>query len=170
MHHMPCKPRRSWIGLPVWDFPICTEPVDNTYITILSPVYHDHELINQKGYFLIVPEPVMDHCNHFAHVNTGYFARVQNARMFRSLFLRELMSGESLPYSQIKGNYTPTTNQRPCLSTAPQADEAIHGTSGFLEGSIHLQVQRLQDSCEVCFSVWVSQDSLEVLEDMHGCQ
>uniref|UniRef100_A0A8C8SK72 DDE Tnp4 domain-containing protein n=1 Tax=Pelusios castaneus TaxID=367368 RepID=A0A8C8SK72_9SAUR len=79
-------------------FPNCGGALDGTHIPILAPDHLAREYINQKGYFSMVLQALVDHRGRFTDINAGWSGKVHDARIFRNSGLfRRLQSGTFFP-------------------------------------------------------------------------
>ncbi|CAM5142495.1 unnamed protein product [Eretmochelys imbricata] len=76
--------------------------IDGTHIPILAPAHLASEYVNQKGYFSVVLQALVDHRGHFTDINTGWSRKVHDARIFRNTGLfRKLQAGTFFPDQKI---------------------------------------------------------------------
>ncbi|KAG6939979.1 hypothetical protein G0U57_020863 [Chelydra serpentina] len=81
-------------GFAAMGFPNCGGAIDGTHIPILGPDNQASQYINQKGYFSMVLQALVDHKGCFTNINVGWPGKVHDARVFRNSGLfRRLQEG-----------------------------------------------------------------------------
>ncbi|XP_065433650.1 uncharacterized protein LOC135977315 [Chrysemys picta bellii] len=89
-------------GFAQMGFPNCGGAIDGTHILILAAAHLASEYVNQKGYFSMVLQALVDHREHFIDINAGWPGKVHDARIFRNTCLfRKLQAGIFFPDQKI---------------------------------------------------------------------
>ncbi|KAM9132648.1 uncharacterized protein ACDP82_008740 [Pangshura tecta] len=83
-------------------FPNCGGVIDGMHIPILAPAHLASNYINQKGYFSMVLQALVDHHGCFIDIYSGWPGKVHDARIFWNTGLfRKLQAGTFFPSQQI---------------------------------------------------------------------
>nr|XP_048696075.1 neuropilin and tolloid-like protein 1 isoform X2 [Caretta caretta] len=83
-------------------FPNCGGAIDGTHIPILAPAHLASEYVNQKGYFSMVLQVLVDHLGSFIDINAGWPGKVHDICIFRNTGLfRKLQAGTLFPDQEI---------------------------------------------------------------------
>ncbi|CAM5108549.1 unnamed protein product [Natator depressus] len=83
-------------------FPNCGREINGTYIPILAPNHLTTEYTNQKGYFSMVLQVLVDHREHFTEINAGWSGKVHDSCIFRNTGLfKKLQAGTFFPDQKI---------------------------------------------------------------------
>ncbi|KAG6939890.1 hypothetical protein G0U57_020772, partial [Chelydra serpentina] len=89
-------------GFSAMGFPNCGGAIDGTHIPILGPDHQGSQYINQKGYFSMVLQALVDHKGRFSNINVGWPGKVHDARVFKNSGLfRQLQQGVYFPDRKI---------------------------------------------------------------------
>ncbi|XP_050791623.1 uncharacterized protein LOC127041871 isoform X1 [Gopherus flavomarginatus] len=89
-------------GFAQMGFPNCEGAIDGTHIPILAPPHLASEYINQKGYFSVVLQALVDHRGSFIDIYRGWPGKVHDACIFRnSALFRKLQAGTFFPDRKI---------------------------------------------------------------------
>ncbi|XP_050824389.1 uncharacterized protein LOC127058397 [Gopherus flavomarginatus] len=89
-------------GFAATGFPKCGGEIDGTHIPILAPEHQGSEYINQKGYFRMVQQALVDHKGRFTNINMRCQGKARDARIFRNSGLfQKLQQGTFLPDQKI---------------------------------------------------------------------
>ncbi|XP_065437947.1 uncharacterized protein LOC135980972 [Chrysemys picta bellii] len=89
-------------GFAAMGFPNCGGVIDGTHIPILSLEHQATEYINQKGYFSMLLQALVDHKGRFTNINVGWPGKVHDARIFRNSGLfQKLEEGTFFPDQKI---------------------------------------------------------------------
>ncbi|KAG6936492.1 hypothetical protein G0U57_012256, partial [Chelydra serpentina] len=71
-------------GFAAMGFPNCGGAINGTHIPILGPDHQGSQYINQKGYFSMVLQALVDHKGRFTNINVGWPGKVHDALVFRN--------------------------------------------------------------------------------------
>ncbi|XP_074800475.1 transcription elongation factor A protein 1 isoform X1 [Natator depressus] len=89
-------------GFAAMGFPNCGGAIDGTYIPILAPDHQGSKYTNQKGYFSMVLQALVDHKGRFTNISVGWPGKVHDARIFRNSGLfQQLQQGTFFPDQKI---------------------------------------------------------------------
>ncbi|CAM5120087.1 unnamed protein product, partial [Eretmochelys imbricata] len=89
-------------GFAQMGFPNCGGARDGTHIPTLAQAHLASEYVNQKGYFSVVLQVLVDHRGCFIDINTGWSGKVHEARIVRNTGLfRKLQAGTFFPDQKI---------------------------------------------------------------------
>ncbi|CAM5119320.1 unnamed protein product [Eretmochelys imbricata] len=78
-------------------FPNCGGVIDGTHIPILAPDHLASKYINQKGYFSMVLQVLVDHCGRFIDISAGWSGKVHDARIFWNTGLKITVREVEMP-------------------------------------------------------------------------
>ncbi|CAM5143860.1 unnamed protein product [Eretmochelys imbricata] len=89
-------------GFAKMGFPNCGGVIDGAHIPILAPAHLASEYVNRKGYFSMVLQALVDHCECFIDINAGCPRKVHDAHIFWNTGLfRKLQAGTFFPDQKI---------------------------------------------------------------------
>ncbi|XP_050813866.1 uncharacterized protein LOC127053340 isoform X2 [Gopherus flavomarginatus] len=117
-------------GFAQMGFPNCGGVIDGMHIPILAPAHLASEYINQKGYFSMVLQALVDHRGCFIDINAGWPGKVHDACIFRNTgIFRKLQAGTFFPKPEdhCRGSRNAHCDPwRPCLPFNAMAYETLH--------------------------------------------
>ncbi|CAM5148172.1 unnamed protein product [Eretmochelys imbricata] len=81
-------------GFALMSLPNCGGAIDGMHIPILAPAHLASQYVNQKWYFSMVLQALVDHRGHFIDINAGWPGKVHDPCIFRNTGLfRKLQAG-----------------------------------------------------------------------------